>query len=235
MRVRDKKCINRCIGGDTFMDYKRIYEELTNADSIADYTELHHITPKCMGGSNDKDNLVRLTAREHYIAHKLLTKIYPDNVKLLHAHSMMSAGRTLKSFQYEDAKLSKSKAMTLDNPVHKMSRKDVLDNIDKMRRYNIGDNNIMRRSPELREMHSQRMKVRNPMTLNPQNNRTAKPIVVEYVDGKKVHYPYAKKFSIDSGIPYSTVKYLMRKSKSSKKHNILSITQISEQHDRCHY
>ena len=59
------------------MNYEKIYRELTNRDSRAKYTEIHHIIPKCMGGTDDKSNLVKLTAREHYIAHKLLTKIYP--------------------------------------------------------------------------------------------------------------------------------------------------------------
>ena len=39
------------------------------------YCETHHVIPKCLGGSNDKENLVNLTAREHFIAHKLLYKI----------------------------------------------------------------------------------------------------------------------------------------------------------------
>lgn len=38
------------------------------------YTEKHHIIPRSLGGSNDKENLVILTAREHFIAHLLLTK-----------------------------------------------------------------------------------------------------------------------------------------------------------------
>lgn len=38
------------------------------------YYETHHILPKCLNGSNDKDNLVLLTAKEHYICHKLLNK-----------------------------------------------------------------------------------------------------------------------------------------------------------------
>lgn len=36
------------------------------------YTETHHILPRSLGGSNDPENLVRLTAREHYICHHLL-------------------------------------------------------------------------------------------------------------------------------------------------------------------
>lgn len=39
------------------------------------YTERHHIIPKCMGGSDDQSNLVRLTAKEHFIAHRLLVKM----------------------------------------------------------------------------------------------------------------------------------------------------------------
>lgn len=39
------------------------------------YTEKHHIIPRCMGGSDMSDNLVRLTAKEHYIGHLLLTKM----------------------------------------------------------------------------------------------------------------------------------------------------------------
>ena len=39
------------------------------------YTEKHHIIPKSIGGTNPKDNLVRLTAREHFVCHWLLTKM----------------------------------------------------------------------------------------------------------------------------------------------------------------
>ena len=36
------------------------------------YKERHHIIPKCMGGSDDEDNLIDFNAREHYNAHKIL-------------------------------------------------------------------------------------------------------------------------------------------------------------------
>jgi len=49
------------------------------------YTEKHHIKPKCMGGNQHPDNLVRLTAREHFLSHWLLHEIYPDNPKLRYA------------------------------------------------------------------------------------------------------------------------------------------------------
>jgi hypothetical protein len=45
------------------------------------FTETHHIIPKCFGGNNKKDNLVKLTPREHYICHKLLLKMVDEPKK----------------------------------------------------------------------------------------------------------------------------------------------------------
>lgn len=39
------------------------------------YVELHHILPLSLGGTNENFNLVPLTAREHFLAHLLLTKM----------------------------------------------------------------------------------------------------------------------------------------------------------------
>jgi hypothetical protein len=36
------------------------------------YYENHHVIPRSLGGTNDKDNLVLLTAKEHFVAHLLL-------------------------------------------------------------------------------------------------------------------------------------------------------------------
>lgn len=53
------------------------------------YYESHHILPKCLNGSNKKDNLVLLTAKEHFIAHKLLLEIYPNNRNIFDAYFLM--------------------------------------------------------------------------------------------------------------------------------------------------
>lgn len=58
-----------------------------------DGMERHHIVPRSLGGSNKKENLVLLTPREHFIAHRLLIKIYvgKDRAKMVYAlHRMMS-------------------------------------------------------------------------------------------------------------------------------------------------
>ncbi len=54
------------------------------------YSEEHHIIPRCMGGLNDRDNLIDLFAEEHFIAHKLLAFENPDNDELQRAFSAMA-------------------------------------------------------------------------------------------------------------------------------------------------
>ena len=54
--------------------YYAIIEIAKNRQPLG-YVEKHHIVPKSMGGSNVADNLVKLTAREHFICHRLLTKM----------------------------------------------------------------------------------------------------------------------------------------------------------------
>lgn len=61
------------------MNYKRHYDlliERARTRTLDGYKEMHHIVPKCMGGTDDKSNLVALTAEEHFLAHQLLAKEY---------------------------------------------------------------------------------------------------------------------------------------------------------------
>lgn len=54
------------------------------------YTEKHHIIPKHCGGSDERDNLVVLTYRQHTFAHKLLWKSFGRNGDLI-AWKLMSS------------------------------------------------------------------------------------------------------------------------------------------------
>jgi hypothetical protein len=75
------------------MNYKLHYNKLVNRGKerfIDGYTEMHHIIPRCMGGTDLPDNLVKLTAREHFVAHLLLLRMYPQyQYKLIKAVNMM--------------------------------------------------------------------------------------------------------------------------------------------------
>jgi hypothetical protein len=74
------------------MDYQKLYDKIIQRakqrDYIEGYCEKHHIVPRCMGGTNDESNLVKLTAREHFICHWLLARI-ENSPKLWFAFSMM--------------------------------------------------------------------------------------------------------------------------------------------------
>lgn len=56
--------------------YTWYFKIITNAQSriLDSYSEAHHIIPKSLGGSDEKANIVDLTAREHFLCHWLLTK-----------------------------------------------------------------------------------------------------------------------------------------------------------------
>ena len=78
------------------MNYKKIYNNLVEKrlkNILKEKYEKHHIVPKTIGGSNSASNLVKLTPREHYIAHLLLTKIYPNHDGLKVAWQLMASTR----------------------------------------------------------------------------------------------------------------------------------------------
>jgi hypothetical protein len=78
------------------MNYKRHYDLLIDrakSRKLYENKETHHIVPRCMGGTNDKSNLVDLTTEEHYVTHQILIKIYPNIPALIFAAHMMTAGR----------------------------------------------------------------------------------------------------------------------------------------------
>lgn len=81
------------------MNYRAIYARFI-ADRKAkecspdEYFERHHIIPRSLGGSNADNNIVRLSAEDHYFAHCLLAKIYGGPMwTALAALGCMGAGR----------------------------------------------------------------------------------------------------------------------------------------------
>jgi hypothetical protein len=84
------------------MNYQRIHDAIINRArnrTLTGYVEKHHVIPRCLEGSNDISNIVELTAREHFIVHKLLCEIYPNEPKLVYAYWMMS--RNVSNSRYK--------------------------------------------------------------------------------------------------------------------------------------
>ena len=122
------------------MNYQKLYENIiqkakseirkklnkTNINYV--YYEIHHIIPHCMNGGEETDNLVLLTAREHFVIHKILTLIYPKNLKILFSFSMMSKMKNKKiiykisSRDYENGK--KLHALIVSSDEYKQKKKD---------------------------------------------------------------------------------------------------------------
>lgn len=83
--------------------------------NVDGYYEIHHIKPKCLGGLPKKpaktskhQNIIWLTGKEHFIAHKLLAKENPKNVKLTAAFLRMCHSKNcnyeITAEEYEEAR-----------------------------------------------------------------------------------------------------------------------------------
>lgn len=131
------------------MNYKKLYNTIIEnrlKNPLGGYIERHHILPKCLGGSDDKSNLVKLSAREYYICHLLLTKIYKTGIKhskMIYAYMMMcyvkgenqkrdykSNSRLYESRKREFAQIMSKKIkiankdyMWINNPTLRISKK----------------------------------------------------------------------------------------------------------------
>jgi hypothetical protein len=135
------------------VDYKKIYDQLIkkcrerNLDSDI-YYEKHHIIPKCLGGNNDDDNLVKLTPREHYMAHYILTKIHSKEHKIFYAFLCMLRNpyghRKYTSRMYDNIKKHYSNMMTWRPRESWFSEEGIKKLSNQMK----GDNNPMRKYPE---------------------------------------------------------------------------------------
>jgi hypothetical protein len=87
------------------------------------YSEVHHIIPTCLGGSDDPDNLIRLSYPEHFLCHWLLIKFVrtsEDRMKMSYAlHCMTTFNerqkRIVASWQFEVAKRAAKDNMSGEN------------------------------------------------------------------------------------------------------------------------
>jgi hypothetical protein len=73
--------------------YAAIIENAKNRTLLDNEKEVHHILPRCLGGTDDVGNLAALTGREHFVCHWLLTKIHSGQMrnKMINALYMMRA------------------------------------------------------------------------------------------------------------------------------------------------
>jgi DNA-binding CsgD family transcriptional regulator len=113
------------------MDYKRHYDKLIETRIDRKWQiglEIHHMVPKSMGGSNNKENLVNLTPREHFLAHWLLWKIHRNRQMSMAFFSMCQYRKgerknfKISSRSYEEARLSRIITGISEETKEKMSK-----------------------------------------------------------------------------------------------------------------
>lgn len=88
--------------------YKNIIEKAKNRTIEKNSVyEKHHIIPKSLGGLDNKDNIVFLTPKEHFICHALLTKFTKNNEKekMIKAFIMMKAYSKYNNKRYINSKI----------------------------------------------------------------------------------------------------------------------------------
>lgn len=105
------------------------------AKELLGYTEAHHIKPRCICTEEeilDKNNLVILTAREHFVAHLVLSKATDDFILLQKFKNAVSkflqnrhGGRILTSWEYEEARKAASVSMSLLMTGRERSRESI--------------------------------------------------------------------------------------------------------------
>lgn len=92
---------------------------------LSGYTEKHHIIPRSMGGSNSSDNLVALTAKEHFLCHLLLTRITTGESKkkmILAIFKMMGKGKREQNNVVKNSRMYENLKKELSQIVSKQHR-----------------------------------------------------------------------------------------------------------------
>lgn len=96
--------------------YKLWYDALIDKAKIRNWTkktapcyvERHHIIPKSLGGTNEPNNIVCLTAREHCVAHLFLCRFGSSDQKskmIWALQRFLSSNKTVSSTLYESSRL----------------------------------------------------------------------------------------------------------------------------------
>jgi len=141
--------------------YTKWYNNICSKKYEGEHLEEHHIIPKCLGGTNESHNLVKLTPKAHFICHWLLTKMVKNRAhkeKMFYAFNFMLCKpkdlkerryypcsrvyQIAKNYMYHNnpnnhldvkIKISKARKLAWKNPT-----KAMMDGIEKMRQSKMG-------------------------------------------------------------------------------------------------
>jgi hypothetical protein len=201
--------------------YSVAYFKLVNrakSRALAGYVEKHHIIPKSLGGKNTQDNLVNLTAKEHFVCHLLLTKCLEgtEKAKMIYAVNQLSiqknnhqpgryvpSGRIYQMIKKDIAKI-KSVAMKKNNPMHdKLVKAKHQSSIDQRGKTNgmSGQTHTISTRNKMKAMRSQQAPMSSVSKKNISDRMlqiTANPTYINPMDRPGVREKYDKAISVRS-------------------------------------
>jgi len=148
------------------------------------YVERHHIIPKSLGGSNDSNNLVFLTAREHCVAHLMLCRFGNKNQMINALQRFMSSNKTVSSILYESCKKQFSIMISerLKGNKHRLGK---IDSIETRKKKSVlGKGGTWKRTDEHRRQCSERA-TKRAYENNPMNSEESRKKVALSKIGRK--------------------------------------------------
>lgn len=81
--------------------YFNIVDNARQRKNNFEYLENHHVVPKSLGGGDSLDNLVYLTAKEHFVCHRLLTKMTTGTSKRKMSYALWIMCNAKNKFQVD--------------------------------------------------------------------------------------------------------------------------------------
>lgn len=150
------------------MNYQRVYDDFIvsrrEREDELEVFDRHHVVPRCLGGSNDAENIIRLRPSDHLFAHVLLAKIHGGVL-------VMSAIRMSGMKRYNGGRASRSRYQHLREQHRKLAREFLLSRRDEVSAAMKGNRHCVGRvqssvtkerkqrawTPEMRERQRQRM------------------------------------------------------------------------------
>lgn len=110
----NNKIISNIKGSSIYKDhYDRLLNKVSNINYLLEsYTEIHHIIPRSLNGSNDKSNLIRVNYSDHFNLHKLLM-LHFNSINCIESSSKMSSAFLFMCSTYKGVKINNSKDFTL--------------------------------------------------------------------------------------------------------------------------
>lgn len=216
------------------MNWKGIHDQIIKRAqnrTLEGYSELHHILPKCLGGTNDKTNLVRLTAKEHFIIHKILNILHPEVEGLRYAVWIFvtfndNRGIRIGSKEYERLRKlfaeSASNRMKVNNPSFSVFTEERRKKISEAGFKRFKDPNERKKANSFKnltdEERKDRIKVWSNAAMGSKNGRfkwDKKVKQIDKISGEIVKiYDYARLVKYDGHTPSSVISCCNKNSKS---------------------